>query len=48
MRRGRQETSRYESRLAELRALAYISDRARKADESATFSADIRQGVPNL
>jgi hypothetical protein len=34
--------------LGELRALGYISERARKADESATFSADIRQGVPSL
>jgi len=34
--------------LAELRAMGYISERARNADQSATFSADIRQGVPSL
>ncbi len=30
--------------LEELRALGYISERARKADSSETFSADIRRG----
>ncbi len=34
--------------LEELRALGNISERARKADESETFSADIRRGVPVL
>jgi hypothetical protein len=34
--------------LEELRALGYISDRARKSDQSASFSADIRLGVPGL
>jgi hypothetical protein len=33
-------------RLAELRALGYISERARRSGDSAGFSADIRQGVP--
>ena len=32
--------------LEELRALGYISERAKKADASETFSADIRRGVP--
>jgi hypothetical protein len=32
--------------LEELRAFGYISDRGKKSDHSATFSADIRQGVP--
>ncbi|MGO9513991.1 MAG: DUF4105 domain-containing protein [Steroidobacteraceae bacterium] len=34
--------------LEELRALGYISERAKQADRSNTFSADIRRGVPNL
>jgi len=34
--------------LEELRALGYISERAKKSDASATFSADIRRGVPPL
>jgi hypothetical protein len=34
--------------LEELRALGRITDRARKADRSGTFSADIRQGIPRL
>jgi Domain of unknown function (DUF4105) len=34
--------------LEQLRALGYISERARKTDRSDTFSADIRQGVPPL
>jgi hypothetical protein len=34
--------------LQELRALGHITDRARKSDRSATFSADIREGVPRL
>ncbi len=34
--------------LEELRALGYISERARRADGSETFSADIRRGVPPL
>ena len=34
--------------LPELRALGYISERGRMADESPTFSADIRQGIPRL
>jgi hypothetical protein len=32
--------------LQELRALGRITDRAKKADRSDTFSADIRQGIP--
>jgi len=34
--------------LAELRSKGYISERARRADQSATFSADIREGVPAI
>jgi uncharacterized protein DUF4105 len=34
--------------LEELRATGFISERARKADQSESFSADIRQGVPSL
>jgi hypothetical protein len=34
--------------LDQLRALGYISERARLADQSAGFSADIRRGVPPL
>jgi hypothetical protein len=34
--------------LAELRALGRITDRARAADHSATFSADIRRGIPAM
>jgi len=34
--------------LAELRARGRITDRARAADASATFSHDIRVGVPGL
>ena len=34
--------------LEELRTLGFISERARKADRSESFSADIRQGVPGL
>jgi hypothetical protein len=34
--------------LEELRARGRLSDRAKKADRSDTFSADIRQGVPPL
>jgi Domain of unknown function (DUF4105) len=34
--------------LEELRAVGYISDRGRKADQSAAFSAEIRQGIPSL
>jgi hypothetical protein len=34
--------------LAALRALGRITDRAKRADRSATFSADIRQGIPNF
>lgn len=34
--------------LKELRALGYISERGRMADESPTFSADIRRGIPRL
>ena len=33
--------------LAELRARGRITDRARRADGSSTFSADIRQGIPD-
>jgi hypothetical protein len=33
---------------AELRTRGYISELAKQADRSATFSADIRQGVPEL
>jgi hypothetical protein len=33
---------------AELRTRGRISERAKKADRSATFSADIRQGIPEL
>ena len=33
---------------AELRARGYISERAIKADRSDAFSADIRQGIPDL
>jgi Domain of unknown function (DUF4105) len=38
--------SRYS--LDELRARGYISDRAKKSDRSADFSADIREGIPIL
>ena len=34
--------------IEELRTLAYISERARSADESETFSRDIRAGIPAL
>jgi hypothetical protein len=34
--------------LQELRAFGRITERARKSDRSATFSADIRQGVPRI
>lgn len=34
--------------LERLRALGYISERGRLADESPTFSADIRRGIPPL
>ena len=34
--------------LEELRALGYVSERGRIADESPTFSADIRRGIPPL
>jgi Domain of unknown function (DUF4105) len=34
--------------LQELRALGRITDRAKKADRSESFSADIRQGIPGL
>jgi hypothetical protein len=34
--------------LEELRAAGFISERAKKADRSGSFSADIRQGVPSL
>ena len=34
--------------LEELRAMGFISERAKKADRSESFSADIRQGVPGL
>jgi hypothetical protein len=34
--------------LAALRALGRITDRAKKADRSDTFSADIREGIPNF
>jgi hypothetical protein len=34
--------------LDELRSRGYISDRAKKSDRSADFSADIRQGIPIL
>jgi hypothetical protein len=34
--------------LEELRTLGYISERGREADSSATFSADIRRGIPEL
>ena len=34
--------------LAELRALGHITDRARSADGSSTFSADIRRGIPAI
>jgi hypothetical protein len=34
--------------LDELRAMGYFSERARTADQSPTFSADIRQGIPPL
>jgi hypothetical protein len=34
--------------LQELRALGRITDRAKKADRSDSFSADIRQGIPGL
>ena len=34
--------------IEELRALGYISERARESDQSAQFSRDIRQGVPSL
>jgi hypothetical protein len=32
--------------LGDLRALGRITDRAKKADHSDSFSADIRQGIP--
>jgi hypothetical protein len=38
--------SRYS--LDELRSRGYISDRAKKSDQSADFSADIREGIPIL
>jgi Domain of unknown function (DUF4105) len=38
--------SRYS--LDQLRAFGRITDRARAADKSATFSADIRQGIPSF
>jgi hypothetical protein len=34
--------------LSELRALGRITDRAKQADRSDTFSADIRRGIPRL
>jgi hypothetical protein len=34
--------------LEELRSLGLISERARQSDESPTFSADIREGIPTL
>jgi len=34
--------------LEELRTLGRITDRARQSDRSATFSADIRRGIPAL
>ncbi|HXP67475.1 MAG TPA: DUF4105 domain-containing protein [Steroidobacteraceae bacterium] len=34
--------------LPELRALGRITDRAKQADRSETFSADIRKGIPSL
>ncbi len=34
--------------LKELEAFGYISDRARKADLSNSFSADIRRGIPGI
>jgi hypothetical protein len=34
--------------LEELRTLGRITDRARQADRSETFSADIRQGIPGM
>jgi hypothetical protein len=34
--------------LAELRSLGYISERAREADASESFSQDIRMGIPSL
>ena len=34
--------------LAQLRAFGRITDRARSADRSSTFSADIRRGVPEV
>jgi hypothetical protein len=34
--------------LAELRARGRITERARKADLSGSFSADIRDGIPRL
>jgi hypothetical protein len=33
---------------AELRALGHISERAKRADRGGAFSADIRQGIPDL
>jgi hypothetical protein len=38
--------SRYS--LEQLRAFGRITDRAKAADRSATFSTDIRQGIPML
>jgi uncharacterized protein DUF4105 len=35
-------------RLEELRAFGYVSERGRRADESPTYSADIRRGIPPL
>jgi hypothetical protein len=34
--------------LEELRALGYVSERGRLADESPTYSTDIRRGIPTL
>jgi hypothetical protein len=34
--------------LEELRALGFVSERGRIADESPTFSTDIRRGIPAL
>jgi hypothetical protein len=34
--------------LEELRAFGYVSERGRIADQSPTYSADIRRGIPPL
>ena len=44
--RDRRNQQQDENTLAELRAFGRITERARKADRSEAFSADIRRGIP--